>query len=261
MLRILWFAGVTREMRKVNPDMMKPYTQPAFLICAVVLAIAGIAMEWVHVEKLPFTLKKTLDRLDEKGLAPYKVVSRGKIKNEEVVKSLGTEDYIQWILEDTDAAADSAVRKCLLFITYYELPDKVPHVPEECYMGTGHQRLASDSVTFEIKKGGSERKIPGRHLVFESTRANYWGRSEKFSVLYLIKVNKDYTNSRDGARWVLNKNIFSRYVYFCKVEWNFLGNSGEKTYPKKEAAVVASEKLLGVILPLLEREHWPDWEK
>ncbi len=261
MLRILWFAGVTREMRKVSPDMMKPYTQPAFLICAVVLAIAGIAMEWVHVEKLPFPLKKTLDRLDEKSLAPYKVVSRGKVKNEEVVKNLGTEDYIQWILEDTDAAADSAVRKCLLFITYYELPDKVPHVPEECYMGTGHQRLASDSVTFEIKKGGSERKIPGRHLVFESTRANYWGRSEKFSVLYLIKVNKDYTNSRDGARWVLNKNIFSRYVYFCKVEWNFLGNSGAKTYPKKEAAVVASEKLLGVILPLLEREHWPDWEK
>ena len=241
--------------------MMKPYTQRAFLICAVVLAIAGIAMEWVHVEKLPFPLKKTLDLLDEKALAPYKVLSKEKIRNEEVIKNLGTEDYIQWILEDTDAAADSAVRKCLLFITYYELPDKVPHVPEECYMGTGYQRLASDSVTFEIKKGGSRQKIPGRHLVFESTRSNYWGRSEKFSVLYLIKVNKDYTNSRDGARWILNKNIFSKYVYFCKVEWNFLGSSGAKTYPEKEEAVVASGKLLGVILPLLEREHWPDWEK
>jgi hypothetical protein len=240
---------------------MKPYTQPAFLICAVVLAIAGIAMEWVHVEKLPFPLKKTLDLLDETNLVPYEVLSKEKIKNEDVVKSLGTEDYIQWILEDTDAAADSAVRKCLLFITYYELPDRVPHVPEECYMGSGYQRLVSDSVTFEVKEGGSERKIQGRNLVFESTKSNYWGRSDKFSVFYLIKVNKDYTNSRDGARWVLNKNIFAEYVYFCKVEWSFLGKSGAKTYPKKEEAVVASGKLLGVILPLLEREHWPDCEK
>ena len=61
-------------MRKVNLTMMKPYTQRAFLICAVVLAIAGIAMEWVHVEKLPFPLKKTLDLLDEKILTPYKVL-------------------------------------------------------------------------------------------------------------------------------------------------------------------------------------------
>jgi len=237
---------------------MKPYTQPAFLICAVVLAIAGIAMERVHVEKAPFPLRKSLDLLDENGLTPYKVISREKIRNEEVVKSLGTEHYIQWALEDTDATADSAVRRCLLLITYYELPDRVPHIPEECYIGSGYQRLASDSVTFEINKDGVERKIPGRQLVFESTGSNYWGTSAKFSVLYLINVNDVYTNSREGARWALNKNIFSKHVYFCKVEWNFLSKSGEKTYPPKGEAVTASEKLLGVILPILEEEHWPD---
>jgi hypothetical protein len=242
--------------------MIKPYTQPAFLICAALLAIAGIAMERVHVEKVPFPLKKSLDLLDENGLTPYKVISKERIRNEEIIKSLGTEHYIQWVLEDTDTAVDSAVCKCSLFITYYEIPDKVPHVPEECYIGSGHQRLASDSVTFEINQDGYERKIPGRQLVFEDTSSNYRGMNTKFSVFYLINVkgsiSSGYRSSREGARWLLNKNIFSKYVYFCKVEWNFLNRSGARTYPKKEEAVTASEKLLGVILPVLEKEHWPD---
>jgi hypothetical protein len=36
---------------------------------------------------------------------------------------------------------------------------------------------------------------------------------------------------------------------------------GAQTFPSKEQAVSASQKLLGVILPLLEKEYWPDWEK
>jgi hypothetical protein len=31
--------------------------------------------------------------------------------------------------------------------------------------------------------------------------------------------------------------------------------------PSEEQAVAASEKLLTVILPILEQEHWPDWKK
>jgi len=237
---------------------MKPYIQPAFLICVALLAIASAAMERVHVEKEAFPLKKSLDLLDENNLTPYKVISKPRIRNEEIVKSLGTEDYIQWVLEDPDAPADGAVRKCSLFITYYKLADQVPHVPEECYIGSGHQRLVSDSVTFVVNKYGSEQKILGRHLVFESTSSGYWGTSEKFSVLYLINVNGDYANSRERARWLLNKNIFRKHVYFCKVEWNFLSGSGARTYPKIKEAMAASQKLLGVILPILEKAHWPD---
>jgi len=248
-------------VKNVKLDMIKSYAQPSFLICVALLAIAGIAMERVHVEKIPFPLKKSLELLDESGLAPYKVTLQEKVENKEIIKSLGTEQYIQWVLEDTDAAADSAVRKCLLFITYYELPDQVPHVPEECYIGSGYQRLASDSVTFKVNQDGSERKIPGRYLVFENTSSIYRGMDAKFSVFYLINVKGNisggYRSSREGARWLLNKNIFSEHVYFCKVEWNFLSRSGVRTHPKKAEAVAASEKLLGVILPILEKEHWP----
>jgi hypothetical protein len=212
------------------------------------------------VEKEPMPLKKSLDLLDEKALAPYKVVSKPKITNQEVLESLGTEDYIQWILEDSEVASDtSPVRKCSLFITYYALPDRVPHVPEECYTGVGHQRLTSDSMTFEINKEGIVEKIPARYLVFARTSSNYWGMDTKFPVLYLFNVNEVYANSREDARFALNKNIFSKYSYFSKVEWKFYNTRfGKRIYPGKEEAITASQKLLSVILPILEKEHWPD---
>ncbi|MBW8039335.1 MAG: hypothetical protein FVQ85_04990 [Planctomycetes bacterium] len=210
------------------------------------------------IKKEPLPLKKSLDLLDEKALAPYKVVSKPKISNQEVIDSLGAQDYIQWILEDADAAVDSAVRNCSLFITYYDLPDRIPHVPEECYTGGGHQRLTSDSVTFEINKQGIMEKIPGRYLVFASTNSNYWGMDTKFSVLYLFNVNESYANSREDARFALNKNIFSKYSYFSKVEWKFFNiRFGKPIYPGKEEAIAASQKLLSIILPILEKEHWP----
>ncbi|MBN1392062.1 MAG: hypothetical protein JW947_04585 [Sedimentisphaerales bacterium] len=204
-------------------------------------------------------MKKSLDFLDEDGLSSYKVISKEKISSEDVIISLGTRNYIQWVLEDLDAPANSAVRYCSLFITYYELPDKVPHVPEECYMGSGFQRLASDSVTLELET----TKISARYLVFISTASGYWQKSVKFPVLYFFRVNKDYVNSREDTRLVLNKNLRSKYSYFSKVELKFFntgfvkGKRGESVYPGKEEAVTASQKLLNVILPVLEQEHWP----
>lgn len=236
---------------------IRSYLQPAFLICAAVLVLSGIVMpKPVKKESLP--LKKSLNLLNEKALAPYKVVKKTEIQNQEVLESLGTRDYIQWILEDTDAAGDSTVHTCQLFITYYDLPDRVPHVPEECYTGGGNQKLASDSVTFEIDNNGVVEKIPATYLVFASTNSNYWGMDIKFPVLYLFNVNESYANSRDEARFALNKNIFSKYSYFSKVEWKFFNIRFNKPiYPSKEEAIAASQKLLSVILPILEKEHWP----
>jgi hypothetical protein len=210
------------------------------------------------VKKEPLPLRKSLELLDEKALAPYKVASKTEISNQEVIESLGTQDYIQWLLEDTEAAVDSTVRQCLLFITYYDLPDRVPHVPEECHTGVGHQRLASDSVTFEINKDGIVEKIPATYLVFASTSSSYWGMDTKFPILYLFNVNESYANNRESARFALNKNIFSKHSYFSKVEWKFFNiRFGKPVYPTKEEAITASKKLLSIILPILEKEHWP----
>ncbi len=250
---------------------IRVYLQPAFLICVAVLAVAGGSMSiaikslGIYLKKEPWPLKKSLDLLDEGELAPYKAVSKFKIEDEQIIKELGTKDYIQWILEDVEVGTNSAIRKCLLFITYYDLPDRVPHVPEKCYAGTGYQTRASNNITFKINKNDFERSIPGKHVVFEGTQgasfSNWHMDTTKFSTFYFFSVNGDYNNDRDKVRFSLNKNIFSKHSYFSKVEWNFLTISGEKTYLDEEEAITAGQKLLSVILPILEKEHWPSEQK
>jgi len=251
-------------MRDIRNN-MRVYFQPAFLICVIVLTTAGAGMSiavksfGVYFKKEPLPLKKSLDLLDKSDLSSYRVISKLKIENVEIITALGTEDYIQWILEDTEAVDNNAAEKCMLFITYYQLPDRVPHVPEECYAGGGFQRLASDSVMLDINNNvGFERELRGKHLVFGNTKANLWQRGEKFPVLYLFKVNGEYAASREEARIALNKNLFRKSSYFCKVEMVF---NQTLIPPNKEQAIKAGEKLLAVVLPVLEKKHWPDWEK
>jgi hypothetical protein len=228
----------------------------------VVLTTAGAGMSvaiknfGVYLKKEPLPLKKSLDLLNEDGLGPYKIISKHKIENDEIVTELGTEDYIQWIMEDADAVDNNPARKFMLFITYYQLPDRVPHVPEECYAGGGFQRLASDGVILKIKNNSFESKLRGKYIVFGKTNADFWRKGEKFPVLYLFRVNGEYAASREEARIVLNKNLFQKSSYFCKVELVF---NQSLIPPNKEQSIKAGEKLLAVILPVLETNHWPDW--
>lgn len=236
------------------------YLQPAFLICAAVLALAGGGMSiaiktlGVYLKKEPLSLRKSLELLDVNGLSFYTVGPNNKFKidNQEVIKSLGTKDYIQWVLEDTTVPEDSPIRKCSLFITYYDLPDKVPHVPEECYTGGGNQRMDSDGLTLKVSKDSTEISIPVKYLLFASTN------NTEFPVLYVFSVNGRYKSGREGVRRTLNENILGKYSYFSKVEWKFFNlKYGRMIYPGKEQAIEASRKLLGTILPILESEHWP----
>ena len=235
------------------------YLQPAFLICAAVLALAGVGMSLatqrlgLYLEKEPLLLKKPLEALDEAKLAPYKVVTKIPIADQDIRRSLGTDDYIQWLVEDPREPAESPVRKLLVFVTYYRRPDRVPHVPEECYTGGGYQRLATNAVAFQI----AAREVPGRYLLFEKTARDISLAMPQFPVLYLFRVNGEYAGSRDEARMALNKSVFSKHSYFCKIELVF-NQSSDAT--AREPATVASEKLLAVLLPLLEQEHWPNLE-
>lgn len=252
-------------MIKIKDNNLKVYFQPAFVICVLVLAIAGGGMSYamkklgVVFEKEPLPLKKSLSLLDTENLNPYVVISKEEITNPDTLKSLGTEDYIQWIMQDSEKAHDSPVREYLLFITYYRLPDRVPHVPEECWTGGGYQKLGSDAVTLEIDDhSGFKVKIPAKYLVFGPRKGSAWRGETRIPNLYFFKVNGQYAGSREDARLILNKNLFGKKSYFCKVELIFNRSS---TVPRKEDVIKASEKLQAVVLPILEREYLPDWEK
>ena len=236
------------------------YFQPAFVICAAVLALGSLAMSRLNVKKALLPLSKSLDNLDESRLVGYKVIARQKIDNPDVLKSLGTEVYIEWVLEDTAAPVESPVRKCVLFVTYYGLPDQVPHVPEECYTGVGNQILASEGVTFKVEKGEGTEKLAGRCLMFLGASSRDLWSDVKFPVLYVFSVDGVYAGRREEVRWTLNRHMLFKQVYFSKVEWKLFNTRlGQSIYPSKEEAVNASGKLLTTVLPILEKEHWPAW--
>jgi hypothetical protein len=262
-------VNVLNDRNKIN---LKELLQPAFLICVAVLvaASAGLAITGrTNVKKDPLPLKQPLSTIDEKALAPYRVVNKSKINNEDVIKALGTEDYIQWMLEDASAESGSSVQYSSLFITYYTgTPDAVPHIPDECYLGGGGQTMGSyeaDVTARWLDKGQAEKKldVPVRCVVFSGKSANAWEANTVFSVMYTFKVNGVYKGSRDGVRVTLGANR-SRYSYYAKVEWQIFGLSGidrSRIYPSREDAVKASEKLLGIVLGELERSYWPDWDQ
>lgn len=228
------------------------------MICVAVLAFFSVYIKhsgkYVEKEFLPLT--KQFDLLNENDLAPYKVIHKGIIENEDEIKSLGTEDYLQWILEDTSVAKGSPVRICSLLITYYGLSDKIPHVPEECYIGGGYQQELSDKVAFNVNKDSAIQQIPGKYIVFSNPNADFLTAGSKFYVLYTFNVNGLYANNRSSVRIILMKNLKSKYSYFSKIEWSFRHGR-----PNKGEVIKASEKLLAVLLPLLEDQHWPDLKK
>ncbi len=268
-------GAITVIMNKI----IKPYIQIPFLVCLTVLALAAgfkeAAIDWsgAKLKKLPIPLRKSLDDLDESKLAPYRIRRKSTIENHDVLESLGTEDYIQWELEDTDADALSPTRYCSLFITYYTGdPDKVPHVPEECFTGSGNQLLSRQAVTLaldldpaqaaRLRTNSGKPELGARYLVFSRKNTNVWASDLKYGVMYFFKANGKFASSRTGVRAIMGENLFGTYSYFSKVEWKFYGiRPGGVIYGNKADALSASEKFISVLLPPLETEHWPDWEK
>lgn len=248
---------------------LKTYFEPGFLISVIVLIISTAGMKFtinklnIVLQKDPIPLINSFSLIDESLLTPYKVIKKSKVENPEVLESLGTEEYIQWIIEDTSVDENSPVRFCSLFLTYYTgINDRIPHVPEECYFGAGSSRedLIDTKVSIKSNTENPELKvtIPVRQLVFSKKSAKLWEPAQKFSVLYFFKVNGKYAGNRTAARAVLAENIAGKYSYFSKVEWRFFGS---KINPNKNQCHKASQKLLETIVPILEKNHWPDIEK
>jgi hypothetical protein len=255
------------EVKKDITQIIKAnYIQPAFLICAGVLLITGSLMSvtikrlGIYLNKEPIPLKKSLSQLDSFNLAPYKVVHKSRIENKDMLETMGTDEYIQWELEDTTASETSNARFCSLFITYYPLPDVVPHRPEECYLGSGNRLSGSEAVTFEIYDGGKKQQVNASYLLFTGTEPGQFMAEKTFGLLYFFSVNGKFLGGRGDARFnVLMKNLTGKFSYFSKVEWKFYNYKfGRITYANKEESMEASRKMLSVILPILEKEHWPD---
>jgi hypothetical protein len=248
---------------------IKNYIHPPFLLSMACLLFTAGTVNYLKTRQGITMIKKALplkipfDQLDEKLLAPYRVVRKLKIENLDVLESLGTKDYLQWTLEDLTVDILSPVRNCSVFITYYTgNPDQVPHVPEACYTGGGNEVKDKFSVMLDIGDTNvpsirQEGKVPATGLVFAQKSAEIWRAPEQFPIIYFFKVNGVYKGNRTATRIVLG-DLMSEYSYFSKIELKFFNSSG--IYPDKQQSIEAAEKLLKILLPVLERNHWPDWK-
>ncbi len=251
-------------------DFLKNYFQLPFLISLVLLVAFSGGVSYlkghqrIMLVKKPLSLKEPFDMLDEKLLEPYKVLEKSKIGNKDELESLGTEEYLEWFLDDTTVDSLSPVKNCVVFIAYYTGdPDLVPHVPEACYTGGGHEvkeKFTLDLNVDDVNVPGVPRdgKIPATGLIFSRKSTEIWQASAQFPVIYFFKVNGQYKGSRTATRVALG-DLTSQYSYFSKVEIKFFNSKG--LCPEKTQAAQATEKLLRVLLPVLERNHWPDWNE
>lgn len=235
------------------------FSRPSFVICVVVLGVCAgglkLTAEWMNLNfrKEEAPLRKEFDDLDVARLTPYKVLNKAVIPDD-ILEELGTEQYLQWSLEDTSVDVTDPGRYLALFITYYTgNPDKVPHVPDQCYTGGGGLIKNSGNYTLEIKGLGiDDDELPVR--VLDVHMENVLGETKK-TVMYFFGVNGTFRCTRDQVR-LLQNNLFDKYAYFCKVEVSFVRS--DKMSRQKNLA--AAQNFFGVLLPLLIEEHWPDWE-
>ena len=98
-----------------------------------------------------------------------------------------------------------------------------------------------------------------QYVVFGRKDESFLQAENQFSVQYLFKANGQFCGDRTTTRTVLGSNFFGKYSYFAKIEWKFFGSNS--IFPNREQTLAATEKLLAVVLPVLEQDHWPDWEQ
>jgi len=232
----------------------------AFVISALILLVSAAGITSVakamklHFRKLPVPLRKDLQEFDTIKLLPdYKLVGGKQRLPKEIEEQLGTDQYVQCLLEDTGITGEKGGGKYIsFFVTYYTGGlDQVPHVPEECYAGGGLQQVGDRYTTVEVPGIGLENnRLRVRELFFQDPRTLV--RAEK-PVIYFFMVNGKFMVTRTDVRRSLGR-LRLKYAYFSKVELSFPG----AVPPDRDQALKLAGRFLAKALPILIDEHWPD---
>lgn len=250
-------SGAAMDRRALASAARDSLRHPGFVVgAAMMLAFAA----WFYYDtrnmsfrKEAVPLRKPLAALSKAALDPPYEFIQADTLNADVLNSLGTDKYLQWALADTEEVdARSHVKRVSLFVTYYTgQVDPVPHVPENCYYGSGYRVAATEDREMEIASLGI--KIPVRLLEFDKRGP---GGSSRPTVMYFFSVNGTYTANREVVRYRLS-DPYQKYGYFSKVEIKF--DNGRGLPCTRDELFAAGHKFMERLLPLLVHDHWPDW--
>lgn len=241
----------TRESPNRSPGLLSAPFVCAAAILGVAAVLAGPVnrrLQLTQVKKeLP--LKAEFSTLSTEAVFPYGVAQR-VVLDPVMVEALGTTQYIHWVLEDLGAAADDPLRLATLLVTYYTGGhDLVPHVPDVCYLGAGYEPLESDHLDLSLPSLRASEPVPVRVLTFQKSSIHDFRRT---NVIYTFHCNGTFTATRTGVRRRIH-DPHAVHAYFCKVEIGFPAAG-------REDSIRGAERLLDRLLPVLLRDHLPDFE-
>lgn len=230
---------------------------PPFVLSVVLLGTAAFlsgpiaSLLEFRLAKRALPLKKPLAAVRESALDPYRIRKRNALAPA-VVDALGTEEYLDWLMEDTSVERSSPTRFLRLFVTYYSGGSNlVPHTPDVCYLGAGYAlSQPHENKKIEVPALGLDAAmVPVRLCTFARTAV--FDRVET-SVVYTFYTNDRFLSTRTQVRLGIH-NPTHRYAFFSKVEVSFPNAT-------RQQCLDGARKLFDRVLPLLIRDHWPDFQ-
>jgi len=238
-----------------------------FWVCLVVLVLSAIALplttSWLgmYLRKEAVPLRNSLRSFDTDKLGPRYVLNRTLTDRippmkEDQIESLGTDQYMQVYLTDTNKPRGDSTRVAMLFVTYYTgTPDPVPHVPDECWLASGYEPRGRATEPVSVPGvGAPDDQIPVRVLEFAGGRSRHPGGSgdDVSTVMYFFHANGEYATTRTGVR-TLTASLWQPYAYYAKIEVTF--TDGESMRAGKTASLNALGPLLERVMPVLLEDH------
>lgn len=245
--------------------------QLRFAVVALVLAASAAGMQALarmmqgYFTKLPISLKKPFSEFDKYQLGPefsrHPDTDRLPPLSEDMVASLGTSEYATWILTDNDRG-DSPLGRATVFVTYYTgKPDMVPHVPDECMRSGGWDRVwGPKHVKVSVPGAGApDDKVEVRVQTFqEQSSMLQTGKATRQSTVgYFFHTNGRFATTREQVR-LSQMNLRDRYAYYAKIQVDIV-HLPRADGDDRLDEIAAIERVLRKILPILVRDHLPEW--
>ncbi|MEK6643158.1 MAG: hypothetical protein AABZ08_04560 [Planctomycetota bacterium] len=222
------------------------------LVVSTGYLMAGKKLGWLVVIKKALPIRKPLDDMDQKALAPWKLVSAGRLSAENEGE-VGTKEYLTWSLVDPNGTGER--RRQIHFTAFYYtgVQDQVPHVGEECLLQGGLTQAAPKEI-FEWEMPTLGQKAELGRVMFDDPKhvgvrlLNY----------YTISVNGEFKGDRNDVR-VKMVDPRDTHLYYCKVDVSIQSTSQADL---AELDAIAKEVLDKGIAELV-RSHWPlkGWER
>jgi hypothetical protein len=256
--------------RRAAPPPARRRTSARFVTCVVTLVAFALVLSGakemfgLYFRKEAVPLKKRLARMEKSKLAPQYGLHPNPPPplNDDVIKTLGTEEYLNWRIVDRTRSQSDPTCVANVFITYYTgQPDMVPHVPDECYKAGGYD-IAETRNTLVHVPGvrAREDEVPIRAVLLEQRGSllRRGANQDLACVMYFFHCNGEYATTRNDVRR-LQSSLWDRYAYYAKIEVRFTDFSLMRT-AGFDASVEAIGPLLEKLLPILLEDHFADWD-